>query len=199
MQKYLGTLSVVVTVLLGTVPMLLEDRLRILGLILVVLGAVLVYLTFRKESAQSEVLRFRRPKQQNKIDEYMVKLFQGSGATLVLTRDMTWAENTATLKDLLLAKARKKELTVIMESKTAFGTELIQAGATVFYYATLGISGVQSRFTIVDHKSAGAEVAIGRTSNRIHTIERFGPMDPPLALALDLEKIVRATMTPASA
>jgi hypothetical protein len=128
--------------------------------------------------------------QPDKIRRYMIRLLKSGGRSVVFTRDMSWVD--ATVRQILVAKARQRELTICMEHQLPLAEELQREGAEVISYAELGVV-PKSRYTIVDFEKHGARVAVGGAVGNHHVIQVFRDGEHPFfAVAEDLAKILIA-------
>lgn len=146
-----------------------------------------------------------------KINAFMWRWVQSEGKVAIFSRDLTWHDGVVhmgivrgalarlprsvseppSIREALLEKARRGELTLCIEQETDFAKELKDAGATICEYGHLRFVPL-SRFTIVRHGRADAEVAIGRTVNGVHQIERYKLGEhPACAIAIDLVEAIR--------
>jgi hypothetical protein len=128
--------------------------------------------------------------QQGKIRRYMINWLRSGGRAVIFTRDMTWVD--ATVREILLNKARNHELTIFIEHPLPIAAELAQAGAEVISYGDLGVV-PQSRYTIIDFEKHGARVAVGGAVGNRHVIQEFRDGEHPFfAVSEDLAKILIA-------
>lgn len=138
---------------------------------------------------QSAPKRFRLT-QPGKIRRYMIRWLRSGGRSVIFTRDMTWVDET--VREILLAKARNRELTICLEHPLPIATELQREGAQVISYGELGVV-PRSRYTIVDFGKNGARVAVGGAVHNHHVIQEFRDGEHPFfAVSDDLAKILIA-------
>ena len=122
------------------------------------------------------------------IRSYMFKWISKGGRVAIFTRDMSWA--TDQIRDLLLNKARRAELTVCLPARIPLAEELQREGAEILTYEDLGYV-PQSRFTIINKGRMDARVAVGRQLERGHVIEEFAVGDHPVfSIANDMVEIL---------
>lgn len=132
----------------------------------------------------------KKYKTKDKINGYMHNWISKGGHAVIFTRDHTWAYETS-IRDLLVTKAHKKELTMCLPADTDLSRELHKAGAEVISYSALGHIPA-SRFTIINSTSGtSAAIAVGRQVDGTHVIEEFPVGDPVFAMASDLVEILR--------
>jgi hypothetical protein len=125
------------------------------------------------------------------IRKYLHEWIEHGGRVAIWTRDMSWADNTAT-QQLLRDKAQARELIICLPQKTSFTRELESQGAEICAYDGSEYD-PSSRFTITEFKRVGSRVAVGRTEGEFHIIDEFDSADhPAFYLAEDLVAVVRA-------
>jgi hypothetical protein len=128
----------------------------------------------------------------NEIKQYLFNWISKGGHAAIFTRDMSWA-NDARIKNMLIAKARNSELTVILPKPNDLTHELEMSGANIISYEGLDYT-PQSRFTIINKDRMDSQVAFGRRIKDQHIIEEFANGNHPVfALANDLVEIVSQT------
>lgn len=133
----------------------------------------------------------KKYKNQEDIKKYMRNWIGQNGRIVILTRDMSWADDLVT-KNGLREKARRNELTICQPTKTNFSTELEQLGAEIYDYSNLGFV-PQSRFTFIRYNTVSSKVAIGKTdTNHIHYIKEHSHGEMEYFLAEDLVNLIKA-------
>lgn len=144
----------------------------------------------------------------SRINRFMYDWISQRGHVVIFSNDMSWVSEDVhirlrerllnhigrrrvlSIRDLLLDKARKKELTLCIPRDIDLSNQLRSAGARVATYERLHVI-PSARFTIVRHGQQDGAVAIGRTVSGVHKIETFGNgRHPAFALAEDLVHIV---------
>jgi hypothetical protein len=157
--------------------------------------------------AATRVRGYRTPA---RINRFMHGWIAQPGRVAIFSNDMSWVSSdvhdrwyervvrplTRTepdrIMDLLEQKAARKELTLVLPKRTDLSRSLEAKGAQTVTYGELGII-PGSRFTIVRHGHQDAEVAIGRSVNGVHRIEKFANgSHPAFALAADLVKFAES-------
>ena len=118
----------------------------------------LIFFIVREVKDYSES-RPRIYKTESQINSYMSKWVASRGRIAILSRDLSWAD-APDVKDVLLNKAKRKELTICVRDAIPFTNELKDNGAEIVTYRNLKSTPL-SRFTIVGFGQAGARVAIG--------------------------------------
>ena len=126
------------------------------------------------------------------INAYMCRWVSSGGRVVIFSRDMSWAHDSK-VKDLLMAKAGRGDLTICLEKQIELTAHLQRAGAKIVEYKDLGHV-PRSRFTIVNFEREGAQVAVGVTENGQHVIQEFRSGSHPFfAVAEDLVKFLIAS------
>lgn len=111
---------------------------------------------------------------------------------MIFSRDMSWTDEKA-IRQVLMEKAGRNELTVFLEHPIPLTDELRRQGAQIVTYGALGHV-PRSRFTIVDFGREGARVAVGVKVGNDHVIQEFRSGDHPFfAVAEDLVKLLLAS------
>ena len=148
-------------------------------------------LTLREIAAhlRSAPKTYRSPR---KINSYMHKWVSSGGRVVIFSRDMSWTDDEA-IRQVLMKKARRNELTVCLEHTIRLTDELRRQGARIVTSGALGHV-PRSRFTIVDFGREGARVAVGVKVGNDHVIQEFRSGDHPFfAVAEDLVKLLLAS------
>ena len=123
------------------------------------------------------------------INKYMRNWIKQGGRTVIATRDMSWA-NTSQTKNLLLDKARRRELVICLPENISLSDELRNAGAEIYTYPNLGYV-LKSRFTIIRLGQAGSQVAVGMALGSQHVVEEYQEgWHPCYAIANDLVEVI---------
>lgn len=137
-----------------------------------------------------EVAAYRRTrprhfKSDDEIKRFMLKWIGAAGHAFVCTRNMSWADDEES-RELLRAKARAGDLSLVIPQPLPLATELAQLGASVHVYPNAGWAAT-TRFTITRYGRADAEVAVGMRIGGDHQIVTFRPgRDHAFGLAEDL-------------
>lgn len=146
-----------------------------------------IYRGYRAESAK----RYEAGRQ---IRDYMSTLLAGGGRSAIFSRDLTWADHSD-VKSLLLQKAKRNELTLVLPRAIPFATELARAGASLFTYPDLNYE-LRSRFTLVQLGTAAPRVAVGRPEGDHVFVEEFNERSHPVVtLAEDLHQVLKQVST----
>lgn len=125
------------------------------------------------------------------INNYMFSMLKDSGRCEICSRDASWISESR-IYDLLKGKAKRGELTFLVQNSTAELKALQRMGAEIIEYGPLGFDPI-TRFTVVNAGNhASSYVAIGhRRSNQQHTIEEIDSAHPTYYLAMDLIRSVK--------
>jgi hypothetical protein len=136
--------------------------------------------------------RFRRTaKQERRIRDFMHAWLGSNGRVAVFSRDLSWVKHDDhALRELLLAKARARELTVVVPAPTPLTDNLAVEGAEIVTYPDLDFV-IQSRFTLIGLGRTGGRVAIGHTQDGVHVIDQLDAPDPAFFMANDLVEVMR--------
>ncbi|MFF3226418.1 hypothetical protein ACFYV7_26720 [Nocardia suismassiliense] len=140
-----------------------------------------------------EDYRKSRPKRYSSdrdVRDHMYRLIDRGGSVSVLTRDLSWVDDSK-MSDMLRHKAQRDELTLVMPRPIPVSEELKAAGARVIYYGDHYT--IKSRFTICNLDRVDSTVSIGWSSGEKHVIEKYEQQGghPAFALAQDLVGVLR--------
>lgn len=128
----------------------------------------------------------------SQIQKYMHSWISNDGRVVILSRDLSWAENNAEIQSIMIGKASRRELTILVENETELTKALRDAGATTIYYGSFGFVPA-ARFTIVDYEKIDARVAIGTRAGNIHNVkEHTAASSVEFYLANDLVRLLTA-------
>jgi hypothetical protein len=123
------------------------------------------------------------------ICDYMYKWIEKGSRVAIFTNDMTWAADEP-IRQLLLRKAAREELTVILPKPIPLSNSLKDAGARIHSYEQLDYV-PQSRFTIINRGRMDAQLAVGRRIGSDHIVDEFSAGDhPAFSIAVDLIEVV---------
>lgn len=126
------------------------------------------------------------------IRDYMFAWVKEGGRVAIFSRRLGWVDDDE-MRELLLKKAERGELTIVIPKPVLLSNELAQAGAEVIHYGESGYT-IRSRFTIVHRERTDTAVAIGRKGrDGKHIVREFKTSDeePAFWLAEDLIEILR--------
>ncbi|ANM47636.1 MULTISPECIES: hypothetical protein [Streptococcus] len=126
----------------------------------------------------------------DEVKEYMRKWINKPGQTVIVTRDMSWIATGDEIYNILLDKAEKKELTIVLEETRESINNLKNSGAKVLEYKKLGFT-PKTRFTFIHYGTSNPKVAIGYPDGDTHRIKEFeksGTIE--YSLAEDLLKLL---------
>jgi hypothetical protein len=134
--------------------------------------------------------RPRRLRREGQIKRYMERWIAQGGRTVIMSRDMSWADEDAT-KRLLRKKAEHGELVLCLQRDSEQLKYLRDAGATLSTYGHLDFT-PRSRFTIIDFEKDGARVAIGVRDKGVQVIQEYQSGSHPLySVAEDLVRLIQ--------
>ena len=160
-----------------------NSLMKLIFIILIIVGFKVIerYLSYDKNAYPTK----------EEINDFMHNWLESNGKSVVFTRDMSWANDDAQVKDVLKTKARNKELTLVLSSQNQTSKELEKLGATVIEYGHLDYTPA-TRFTIVDYQTMNSKVAIGQKDEQeIHRINKYSKNDAPIFyLATDLINLI---------
>lgn len=107
-----------------------------------------------------------------KINKFLIKKIKQTGAVAIFSRDFTWVRENSEQYNLLMEKARNKELFLFLEDETSVSKQLLNNGASVKTYNNFVQRGFapKSRFTIINFKGSGKTTLIGCSDDETHTI-----------------------------
>ncbi len=127
----------------------------------------------------------------NKINNYMYAMLKKSGACEICSRDASWVVEER-IMTLLEKKARRHELTFLVQQKTKSLESLENLGAEIIEYGKLGFEPF-TRFTIVNAGNKNSSyIAIGRQKpNDAHEIEELDSSSSTFLIAVDLIRSIR--------
>lgn len=120
----------------------------------------------------------------------MYRLINQGTNVAIFSRDMSWPDDR--LEDLLMRKSVSHSLTLVMPKPTALSDRLKDGGATVCYYGNIYKGVINTRFTLINLERHSTVLAVGRTNDHVHRIERFSDQsDPALLMAEDMFKLIK--------
>lgn len=137
------------------------------------------------------VHKFSVRNQQNRVRKYMIKLVRDSSSCLIVSRDLSWVDET--VEQVLAEKSQSQSLTLVVSRETELTERMKSLGATVSCYGENSIS-LTTRFTIVNPGTNHMKIAIGASREDTHVIREFRPTDTiPFKLAEDLAAVLQRT------
>jgi hypothetical protein len=144
--------------------------------------AIVVFVVFTGFAVVGDVRDFRerRPhvfRSRGRANRYWWRRIHAAGRVVLLTRDMTWADEP--MVRLLTEKARRGEVTIVLPRPIPLTDELAAEGATVVVYPGLGFA-VQSRFVTLNADQSDSTVLIGRQRGVRDEVQEFGAGDYPV-------------------
>lgn len=109
----------------------------------------------------------------DQVNKYLLNWLNKGSRTVIFTRDLTWANESADVLSTLEQKARNKELTICLYRNTAVTEHLSNLGAEIYVH-NLSDSQLKSRFTIIDYGKSNPKITVGtRNSNGQFVNERY--------------------------
>lgn len=136
-------------------PIVLEGWLRVLVGMAFLLALASVYLEIKSDLAAHRRLRVYRRDDAAGIKAYMRKWIDSSGRAAIWTRDLSWADDAPTM-NLLLQKAKDKNLSIFLPRINEAARRLRDAGAEVYAYGGNSLEAPASRFTIAFFGNGGS-------------------------------------------
>ena len=108
-----------------------------------------------------------------KVNKYLLNWLNKGSRTVIFTRDLTWADESADILNTLERKSRNKELTICLYRNTKTTDHLAELGAEVFIH-NLSDNQLKSRFTIIDYGKSNPKITVGtRNSSGKFVNERY--------------------------
>ncbi|WP_187583287.1 hypothetical protein [Gordonia sp. OPL2] len=135
--------------------------------------------------------KFSGKNRDRNIREYMTKLLQqSSGQCVMSSNNLSWVQDDQEKE--LFAKARQKELTLLMPQETNLSRRLAEGGASAYYYGADDDFRFESRFTVFNASRSDVWVAIGHGRGNTHLIHRtHSNSDPVYFMAKDLVALAK--------
>jgi hypothetical protein len=167
-----------------------NTKVTILMGVLIALSIVFFAITLIQEYKEVIQNHGKHYKNKKEIRNYMFNWINNGGRVTIFTRDMSWVDDDD-MRNMLIQKAQRNELTIILHDKIRLSDELKSKGANIITYKELDYI-PKSRFTIINTDRSDSKVAIGRrTNDNKHLIREFSTSDEPeFSLATDLAKIL---------
>lgn len=161
-------------------------QISVISLITLVVGSV-AFFDIREELQRSA----KKYKDSAAINRYMHSMLSNSGKCEICSRDASWISDN-NIYSILEQKAKRGELTFLVQKSTPKLASLTENGAEVIEYGSLGFDPV-TRFTVVNAgNNASSYVAIGRRKpNEPHIIEELDSSHPTYSMARDLIRSIR--------
>ena len=121
----------------------------------------------------------------------MRKWIRSGGRVAIWSRDLSWVDDEET-QQILLEKARRKEIIICLPQHTSFTRTLEDEGAEICPYGSDTLETPTSRFTIAFFGRDGSKVAFGRTEGDYHVIREVNAsQNPSFYVAQDLIEFAR--------
>lgn len=132
-----------------------------------------------------------------KVNKYLLDWLNKGGRTVIFTRDLTWADESADILKTLEKKARTHDLTICLYRHTETTKHLRDEGAEVYIH-NLPENQLKSRFTIIDYGKSNPRITVGtRNSNGQFVNERYDMKTNPNACTafIELFELVKSQNT----
>lgn len=108
----------------------------------------------------------------NEIKEYMKNWVNNDGHTLIISRDLSWVSLNDDTYNILLAKAKKHELSIILKKHSQCACELKNSGAEIYDYSEIDFT-PENRFTFIHYGRSNPRLAIGYQDGDARIIKEF--------------------------
>lgn len=171
-------------------PISFTGWVQVLIVVALLLALASAYLEVKSDLAAHQRLHMYRGDDATGIKAYMRNWIGNSGRAAIWTRDLSWADDASTM-NLLLQKARDKNLSICLPEINETARRLQDAGAEIHAYGCKSLEVPASRFTIAFFGNGGSQVAIGRPVEGRHVIEELGGDNPAFHMAMDLVQLAR--------
>ncbi len=161
---------------------------------LIVVAVLACAINLREDWLAYKAASAKRYRSGREIRDYMRALLERGGRSAIFSRDLTWADHTD-VKDLLMEKARREELTLVLPKAVPLAEDLASAGAALFTYPGLNYE-LRSRFTLVQLGTSAPSVAVGKPQGQHVLVEEFNERSHPVVtLAEDLHQVLKQIST----
>lgn len=108
----------------------------------------------------------------NEIKEYMKNWVNNDGHTVIISRDLSWVNFNDDTYNILLAKAKKHELSMILKKHSQCARELKKHGAEIYDYSKIDFT-PENRFTFIHYGRSNPRLAIGYQDGDARIIKEF--------------------------
>lgn len=108
----------------------------------------------------------------NEIKEYMKNWVNNDGHTVIISRDLSWVNLNGDTYNILLAKAKKHELSIILKKHSQCAYELKKSGAEIYDYSEIDFT-PENRFTFIHYGRSNPRLAIGYQDGDARIIKEF--------------------------
>lgn len=130
--------------------------------ILTLLRMIKIYNTHTKNIFHSD----------NEIKKYMRNWVNNDGHTVIISRDLSWVNFNDDTYNILLAKAKKHELSIILKKHSQCARELKKHGAEIYDYSKIDFT-PENRFTFIHYGRSNPRLAIGYQDGDARIIKEF--------------------------
>lgn len=121
---------------------------------------LIIYIILQIKKYKSEFVNSVYHNSKEEVNKYLLDWLNSGGRTVIFTRDLTWADESIDIKNILQSKARKNELTICLYQNTQTTIELQKIGAKIYVH-NLPDNQLKSRFTIVDYGTNNPKITVG--------------------------------------
>lgn len=108
----------------------------------------------------------------NEIKDYMKNWVNNDGHTVIISRDLSWVNLNGDTYNILLAKAKKHELSIILKKHSQCAHELKKSGAEIYDYSEIDFT-PENRFTFIHYGRSNPRLAIGYQDGDTRIIKEF--------------------------
>lgn len=121
------------------------------------------------------------------VNKYLYNWLNMGDRTVIFTRDLTWADESDEIRNVLEKKAKKNELTICLYKSTETTKRLENLGASIYLH-NLPENQLTSRFTIIDYGRNNPKITVGyRRSDGKFVNERYSMERTPNACRAFIE------------
>ncbi len=157
----------------------------------------LLYIWIQIYSFYKSKCNFSVHNSKEKVNKYLFNWLNKGSRTVIFTRDLTWANESGDILNILKRKANNKELIICLYHSTSITDQLKELGAEIYVH-NLSESQLKSRFTIIDYGKSNPKITVGtRNSNGQFVNERYDMNSNPNACNafIELFELVKAQKT----
>jgi len=108
----------------------------------------------------------------NEIKKYMRNWVNNDGHTVIISRDLSWVSLHDDTYKILLDKAQKHELSIILKKHSECACELKKYGAEIYDYSDIDYT-PETRFTFIHYGRSNPRLAIGYQEGEVRKIKEF--------------------------
>ena len=127
----------------------------------------------------------------NEIKKYMRNWVNSDGHTVIISRDLSWVSLHDDTYKILLDKAKKHELSIILKNHSKCACKLKEYGAEIYDYSDIDYT-PETRFTFIHYGRSNPRLAIGYQEGEVRKIKEFDKSGAiEYSLAEDLCKLLK--------